>query len=142
MRAPARSAARRRPAGGRLRRIGGAAAVADAAARLAGPDRAGPRGPGRVIARRGRPDGFDAGYRGYRTGTLAVHPYDEGVLLGGIGALRDLPESVGAVVSLCWIGDDDVRTGIPARRGAVDRPRGQRREPTPGLRSVGGCARC
>ncbi|MGB7504945.1 MAG: ADP-ribosylglycohydrolase family protein [Mycobacterium sp.] len=66
-----------------------------------------------AIARRGRPDSFDFRYQGYRTGALAAHPYDEKVLLGSIGALRDLPNGVGAVVSLCRIGDDDVRTDIP-----------------------------
>ncbi|CAA0138249.1 ADP-ribosyl-[dinitrogen reductase] glycohydrolase [Mycolicibacterium vanbaalenii] len=66
-----------------------------------------------AIARRGRPDSFDFRYPGYQTGALAAHPYDEKVLLGGIGALRHLPDGVGAVVSLCRIGDDDVRTDIP-----------------------------
>lgn len=66
-----------------------------------------------AIARRGRPDSFDFRYKGYRTGALAAHPYDEKVLLGGIGALRDLPDGVDAVVSLCRTGHDDVRTDIP-----------------------------
>ena len=42
-----------------------------------------------------------------------AHPFDEGVLLSGIGALRDLPDGIGAVVSLCRIGDDDVRRDVP-----------------------------
>lgn len=66
-----------------------------------------------AIVRKGRPDTFDYRYPGYRTGALAAHPYDEKVLLAGIGTLRDLPDGVGAVVSLCRIGDNDVRTDIP-----------------------------
>ena len=66
-----------------------------------------------AIARRGRRDKFDIRYRSHRTGTLVVHPYDDGVLLAGIGALRGLPDAVGAVVSLCRIADDDVRRDIP-----------------------------
>ncbi len=45
-----------------------------------------------------------AGYLG--TGARAVHPHDPGVHLGGIHALRDLPDGVDAVVSLCRIGAD------------------------------------
>ena len=41
------------------------------------------------------------------------HPFDDNVLLGGIGALHDLPDGVDAVVSLCRIGDDAVRRDIP-----------------------------
>ena len=33
--------------------------------------------------------------------------------LGGIGALRRLPEGVDAVVSLCRLADEDIRPGIP-----------------------------
>jgi protein-tyrosine phosphatase len=36
---------------------------------------------------------------------LARHPYDDGVWLGGVGALRSLPAGVDAVVSLCRVGD-------------------------------------
>lgn len=42
---------------------------------------------------------------------VAPHPYDEGVLLGGVGPLRDLPDGVDAVVSLCRLGRDEA----PAR---------------------------
>ncbi|WP_313901265.1 ADP-ribosylglycohydrolase family protein [Mycobacterium sp. SMC-4] len=66
-----------------------------------------------AIARGGRPERFDPSYRGYRIDALARHPYDDGVLLGGVGALRDLPGDVDAVVSLCRIGDDDVPRGVP-----------------------------
>lgn len=38
---------------------------------------------------------------------LAVHPADDGVLLGGIGALYDKPREVDAVVSLCRLGADE-----------------------------------
>ncbi|MGE2736083.1 ADP-ribosylglycohydrolase family protein [Mycolicibacterium vaccae] len=65
------------------------------------------------IARAGRPDRFDPSYRGYRIDALARHPYDDEVLLSGIGALRDLPSDVDAVVSLCRVGDDDVLDDIP-----------------------------
>ena len=39
---------------------------------------------------------------------LAQHPHDEGVWLGGIDALTNLPEGVNAVVSLCRLGDSQV----------------------------------
>ncbi|BBX18680.1 ribosylglycohydrolase [Mycolicibacterium duvalii] len=81
------------------------------------------------IARRGQPDRFDSRYPGYRIGALEPHPYDEGVLLGGVGALRELPRGVDAVVSLCRVGDDDVPQGVPHvevrlidRAGADDNP--------------------
>ncbi|MEJ7647703.1 MAG: ADP-ribosylglycohydrolase family protein [Nakamurella sp.] len=59
--------------------------------------------------RQDRPDTFDYTYRS--KGDLsarAVHPLDEAVRLGAIGALRPLDGDVDAVVSLCRIGDDDV----------------------------------
>ncbi len=37
--------------------------------------------------------------------TLARHPYDDGVWLGGVDRLRSLPAGVDAVVSLCRVGD-------------------------------------
>lgn len=52
-------------------------------------------------------------YTGYRTGALAVHPHDPGVLIGAVGALRELPAGVDAVVSLCRIADKDVPVGMP-----------------------------
>jgi ADP-ribosylglycohydrolase/protein-tyrosine phosphatase len=36
---------------------------------------------------------------------LARHPYDDGVWLGGVDALRSLPAGVDAVVSLCRVGE-------------------------------------
>ena len=38
------------------------------------------------------------------TATLVRHPHDDGVWLGGVGALRNLPDGVDAVVSLCRLG--------------------------------------
>ena len=39
---------------------------------------------------------------------FAPHPHDSGILLGGVGVLRDLPDGVDAVVSLCRLGADEV----------------------------------
>lgn len=52
-------------------------------------------------------------YTGYRTGALVAHPHDPGVLLGGYGALVDLPPGVDAVVSLCRVTDRDVPQEMP-----------------------------
>ena len=41
-------------------------------------------------------------------GALAVHPQDDGVWLGGVDAVRDLPPGVDAVVSLCRLGAAEV----------------------------------
>jgi ADP-ribosyl-[dinitrogen reductase] hydrolase len=71
-----------------------------------------------LTALHGRPD--DVGwpttpvldYSGYgNISMLAEHPHDPGVLLGGVGRLRNLPTGVDAVVSLCRLGADEV----PAR---------------------------
>jgi ADP-ribosylglycohydrolase/predicted protein tyrosine phosphatase len=40
--------------------------------------------------------------------TLAAHPHDLGIHLGGVGILDQLPEDVDAVVSLCRLGADQV----------------------------------
>ena len=69
-------------------------------------------GLGTAIARGGRPDPFDFSYADSSVDTLVTHPHDEGVLLGGIGALRSGAD-VGAVVSLCRLADDDIRPDIP-----------------------------
>ena len=64
------------------------------------------------ILRGGRPDTFDYTYRGYPEARRPVrHPHDDGVWIGGVAALRHLPEDVGAVVSLCRIADGDVPAG-------------------------------
>jgi ADP-ribosyl-[dinitrogen reductase] hydrolase len=69
-----------------------------------------------MITRKGTADGFDFSYSGYETGIVGRHPHDDGVWLGGIGALRSLPEGVDAVVSLCRVGDAD----LPAHAEHID----------------------
>lgn len=66
-----------------------------------------------AVARRGKVKAFDGAYRGYRTGALVPHPFDDKVLLGGVGALHRLPVGVDAVVSLCRIDDSHVRRDMP-----------------------------
>ncbi|HEV7854375.1 MAG TPA: ADP-ribosylglycohydrolase family protein [Mycobacterium sp.] len=66
-----------------------------------------------AIERKGKPDLFDYSYRGSAIDTCARHPYDDRVLLGGIGVLRTLPAGVDAVVSLCRVSDDDMRDDMP-----------------------------
>ncbi len=69
-----------------------------------------------AISHHGEDDGFDFSYSGYETGVVARHPYDDGVWLGDIGALRSLPDGVDAVVSLCRVGDAD----LPAHAEQID----------------------
>ena len=69
-----------------------------------------------AITRKGGPDEFDFSYSGYELGVVARHPYDDGVWLGDIGALRSLPDGVDAVVSLCRVGDAD----LPAHIEQID----------------------
>jgi ADP-ribosylglycohydrolase len=71
---------------------------------------------GSQIVRKGEPDSFDFSYRGYQTGVIVQHPYDEGVWLGDMGALRSLPDGVDAVVSLCRVGNAD----LPACAEQID----------------------
>jgi len=62
---------------------------------------------GRIV-RRGEPDPFDFSYAGREFRQPVVpHPYDDGLLLGDLSALRDLPAAVDAVVSLCRVGPQD-----------------------------------
>lgn len=68
---------------------------------------------GSAIARGGKPDSFDFSYFDSPIDTVAVHPHDDQVLLGGVGVLRKLPEGVDAVVSLCRLADDDMRDDMP-----------------------------
>ncbi len=76
-----------------------------------------------IIARGGKPDAFDFSYFDSPIDTVAVHPHDDKVLLGGIGVLRDLPDGVDAVVSLCRLADDDMREDIPhVEVRLIDRP--------------------
>ena len=54
---------------------------------------------------------------------MRAHPYDDGVLLGGIGVLRNLPDGVNAVWSLCRLADDDMLEDMPhAEVRLIDRP--------------------
>lgn len=76
-----------------------------------------------LTARHGRPDG--AGWptvpvldydRYGDTSVVAPHPHDSGVVLGGVGAVRQLPPGVDAVVSLCRLGAAEVPArGVAAR---------------------------
>jgi protein-tyrosine phosphatase len=76
-----------------------------------------------AIERQGAPDGFDYGYPGSPVDTLARHPYDPQVVLGGVGVLRNLPDDVDAVVSMCRLRDEDIRTDMPHLEvRLIDRP--------------------
>lgn len=46
------------------------------------------------------------------TDSLARHPHDDGVWLGGVDSLDDLPEGVTAVVSLCQVGSEQAPKGV------------------------------
>ena len=74
-----------------VRGVGGAGCVATRAAWLAGDRRHDLAALATAIGRNGKPDGFDFSYPGRRSTRFARHPYDDGVLLGGIGILRKLP---------------------------------------------------
>ncbi len=60
-----------------------------------------------AIIHGGPVDDAELHYPGIRC-PLVRHPADDGVWIGGVQALRSLPDGVGAVVSLCRIGDFDV----------------------------------
>jgi protein-tyrosine phosphatase len=76
-----------------------------------------------AIERRGRPDDFDYSYPGSPVDTLARHPYDPQVVMGGVGVLRNLPNDVDAVVSMCRLRDEDIRTDMPHLEvRLIDRP--------------------
>jgi ADP-ribosylglycohydrolase/protein-tyrosine phosphatase len=66
-----------------------------------------------AIERKGEPDGFDFTYPGSPIDAFSYHPHDDAVLLGGIGVLRELPDEVDAVVSLCRLADEDMRHTMP-----------------------------
>jgi len=66
-----------------------------------------------AIERRGASDGFDFSYPGSPVDTIARHPYDPQVVLGGVGVLRKLPDCVDAVVSMCRLRDGDIKSGLP-----------------------------
>jgi ADP-ribosyl-[dinitrogen reductase] hydrolase len=68
-----------------------------------------------MTARGGHPDsaawpaGAQVDYSAYKgSGVVARHPHDQGVWLGGVDALKNLPDGVDAVVSLCRLGDAQV----------------------------------
>lgn len=70
-----------------------------------------------LAARRGQPSAYGwplVDHIDYDTlygrSTVAVHPHDSGVLIGGASVLGELPEETDAVVSLCLTG----RTHVPA----------------------------
>ena len=70
---------------------------------------------GLLTAQGGQPDSSgwplapEQDYTSYRdSDVLAPHPHDSGVLLGGVGPLRRLPDAVDAVVSLCRLGRGEV----------------------------------
>jgi hypothetical protein len=76
-----------------------------------------------AIARKGAPDRFDFTYPGSPVDIDARHPYDDHVVLGGIGVLRRLPADVDAVVSLCRLADSDMRRDMPhVEVRLIDRP--------------------
>jgi len=76
-----------------------------------------------AIERKGATDTFDFSYRGSPIDIVARHPHDDGVLLGGVGALRHLPDGVNAVVSLCRLEDNDIRHDMPHTEvRLIDRP--------------------
>ena len=66
-----------------------------------------------AVERKGAVEDFDYSYPGSPVDTAARHPYDPLVVLGGVGVLRDLPDDVDAVVSMCRLRDDDIRTDMP-----------------------------
>jgi hypothetical protein len=83
-----------------------------------------------AITRKGQAGGFDFSYAEYETGTVARHPYDDGVWLGDISALRLLPEGVDAVVSPCRVGNAPTLCAVRAPRWhgrARSRPAGRGR---------------
>jgi len=65
---------------------------------------------------RGKPTPERVDYAGYGDiSTLVLHPHDDGVWLGAVGALDNLPPEVDAVVSLCRIGSKQVPARIRER---------------------------
>lgn len=65
------------------------------------------------IIDQGQPDRFDYTYGGYpESRQLVQHPYDDGLLIGGVAALQKLPKEVDAVVSLCRVEDGQLPAGV------------------------------
>jgi ADP-ribosylglycohydrolase len=82
---------------------------------------------GVMTARGGRSDpagwpmNAQVDYSAYRdSNALARHPHDDGVWLGGIDALTNLPDGVNAAVSLCRLGKTEVPTAGVAARDHVE----------------------
>lgn len=65
-----------------------------------------------AIDRKGGLDPCDLSYPDPASATMARHPYDDRVLLGGIGVLRKMPGDVDAVVSLCRLADSDLQLNM------------------------------
>jgi ADP-ribosyl-[dinitrogen reductase] hydrolase len=65
----------------------------------------------------GWPSGDKMDYSAFKyANVLAQHPHDDQVWLGGVDALRHLPDGVNAVVSLCRLGKAEVPApGVAAR---------------------------
>jgi ADP-ribosyl-[dinitrogen reductase] hydrolase len=66
-----------------------------------------------AIGRKGRPDTSDLSYRHATSDRLVGHPYDDRVVLGTVGVLRNLPPDITAAVSMCRLLDSDIRTDMP-----------------------------
>jgi ADP-ribosyl-[dinitrogen reductase] hydrolase len=65
-----------------------------------------------TVLRHGQPDPFDGTYQLWNSHPPVQHPRDPGLWLGGVASLRQLPEEVDAVVSLCRVADHDIPSGI------------------------------
>jgi hypothetical protein len=66
--------------------------------------------------RSGWPDAPRLDYRHMAGWDACVpHPHDDGVWIGGVGALDTLPEGVDAVVTLCRVGSEQVPTELRGR---------------------------
>lgn len=71
-----------------------------------------------LAARGGRPNPYGwpgverIDYHQAHRPVLVRHPFDDGVWLGNVLALDDLPEEITAVVSLCLTGTEQVPTGV------------------------------
>lgn len=66
-----------------------------------------------TVERHGKLDDFDFTYPNSPIDTVAYHPYDKQVLLGGIGVLRRPSVHFDAVISLCRLADEDMRHTMP-----------------------------
>ena len=89
-----------------------------------------------AIERKGAPDTVRLQLPGSPIDTFARHPYDNGVLLGGIGVLRQLPDGVDAVVSMCRLDRRRHATRHAAHRSTTHRQPRARRKSAPGLRAA------